>query len=770
MWVIAAIAAASPVFERPVDETVDKRAMRRQVRKGRIEELRYYRNLGGQQLPEVATRQALEHAYSVPNPGGGNQPPLEGFADLHAHVFSDRGFGGRAVLAGTGRCDGGDHGLRWGITRNITLAGPEVLEDPMMAQLLRHCPTSELPSFRYWTHDQYAVEALRQAHVNGLNLIVISAVNAQILCGISEAHQPDVEGRFHIGRDSRDAFDCGDAVNLHRQIAHVWELAEQESSWLEVVLSPQGARDTMSRGKLAVVIGVEASDYLGAEQYGGIAPDEMVRECNGRRLNRLRFVQRNPVGARNTKHTDPAVCAALADTVVTRLRNLGVRVVIPIHEWTNDVGGAATHNIPLFQATYAFLQRSKRVDEAKFPGIGFLLYTSQHRYEKGKIWKWPMPLEAATDPYDARAYYRNARGLTPYGRALTSRLLHEDGGGDMILDLSHFSDRTLADLEEITDGPGSTPSALPLIVSHGSPRALVQRNRDVLEYPNSTEKYLYTARHGGLPAVMTSNELVGPVAYDAQDPGHPLPREVVCPGSVESVINAMQFVAQFSDVQAFGTDFNGGAIGTAPSTGPDACFADSASPGQILFGRVVQCLAPPDLGPGTDELRQRGMAHVGLLPQLRDAVDHVAGTDFGLNGSAERFVEVWSRRGLRFEPPPVIRSAAPVSTNDLHWRGDVTEARLRDCSLIGDRRRPEPYGVALGSSGNIKVHVSLIDDEVHVFANNSSSGEVDLNWLAEPERTIGGVEVPYGPLSPADRVELRSRLRTARAKGCEEGP
>ncbi|MEQ1569684.1 MAG: membrane dipeptidase [Myxococcota bacterium] len=765
MWLIAAIAAASPVFERPVDETVDKRALRHQVRKGRIEELRHYRNLGGDKLPEVATREALEKTFEP----GGMVP--EGFADLHAHVFSDRGFGGRAVLAGTGRCDGRDHGLRWGITKNITLAGPEVLEDPMMAQLLRHCPTSELPSFRYWTHDQYAVEALRQAHVNGLNLIVISAVNAQILCGISEAHQPDVEGRFHFGRDSRDAFDCGDAVNLHRQIAHVWELAEQESSWLEVVLSPEGALDTMSRGKLAVVIGVEASDYLGAEQYGGIAPDEQIRKCNGRRLNRLRFVQRNPVGARNTKDADPTECTNLADKVVERLRNLGVRVVIPIHEWTNDVGGAATHNIPLFQATYAFVQRSKRVDEAKFPGIGIRLLTSQRRYDKSKVWKWPMPLEPATDPHDARAYYRNARGLTPYGRALMTRLSKdEDGGGDMILDLAHFSDRTLADLEEITDPVGSPPSDLPLIVSHGSPRALVQRNRDVLEYPNSTEKYLYTARHGGLAAVMTSNELVGPVAYDAQDPGHPLPREVVCPGSVESVVNAMEFVAQFSDVQAFGSDFNGGAIGTAPSTGPDACFADSASPGQILFGRVVQCLAPPDLGPGTDELRQRGMAHVGLLPQLRDAVDHVAGTDFGLNQSAERFVEVWNRQGPRFARPPVIRSAAPVSTNDLQWRGAVTEARLRDCSLIGDGRRPEPYGVAVGSSmGKIDVHVSLIDDEVHVFAN-AGGQEMALNRMEQPERTIGGVQVPYGPLSPADRVQLRSRLRTARAKGCEEGP
>lgn len=768
MLLFSALAVASPVFERPVDETVDRRKIRRQVRKGRIEELRHYRTLGSVKLDEVARREAYETNGLLQN-----EVP-SGFADVHAHVFSDQGFGGRAVLAGTGRCDGMDHGLRWDITRNLAMAGPEILEDPMMAQLLRHCPTSELPSFRYWTHEQYSIEALRQAHVHGLNLVVISAVNAQILCAIAESHQPDVEGRFHLGRDPRDAFDCGDAVNVHRQIAYIWDLAERESSWLEVALSPEGARDTMSRGKLAVVIGVEASDYLGAEQYGGIADDELVRECNGRPLHRLppRWLFRNPPGARNTRHTNSSQCDDLAGRVEERLRNLGVRVVIPVHEWANDVGGAATHNIPLFQATYDFIQRSKRVDEAKFPGIGFRLLRGTKRYEQGRVGGWPMPLEEGTDPRDDRAYNPNARGLTPYGRALMTELLDLDGpeqGADMILDLSHFSDRTLSDLTVLTEPAGSAPEKLPLLVSHGSPRALVQRNRDVLEYPVSTEKYQYTARHGGLSALITSNEFLGPVATDAKDPKAPGRRKVRCPGSVESLVNGMEFLAQFTDVQAFGSDLNGGALGVAPSTGPDACLGDSASPGQVLFGRVVQCLEPPDLGPDTDELRQRGLAHVGLLPQLKAAVDYLSETEFGLDKSAARFADVWDRQGPQRDEPWLFRSAAQLSAEDLHWEGKVTEDRLRECSVgvDGADRTPEPYGLEriLPKNADVDVRVTLVDDLVYVHAGSKKVAQV-----AVPARTVGGVEIADGPLSYAQRVELRSKLRTARGAQCKEAP
>jgi len=202
---------------------------------------------------------------------------ISGFADLHLHQMSHLAFGGRFIWGSpVGAPDkampacsgsGNDHGF---------LAGFE----GGMGNFTRHGPR-DWPHFFSTSHQQSHATWLEKAHKEGLQLMVMSAVEQKDFCAL-------IPGR---------KVSCHDFESARRQLdaAHAFSRAHP---WYAIVKSPAEARAAIAAGKLAVVLAVEAGDV-----FEGADPRRRLDE----------------------------------------LHALGVRSIQLVHETDNRMGGAAPH-------------------------------------------------------------------------------------------------------------------------------------------------------------------------------------------------------------------------------------------------------------------------------------------------------------------------------------------------------------------------------------------------------------------------------------------
>jgi microsomal dipeptidase-like Zn-dependent dipeptidase len=204
---------------------------------------------------------------------------LFGFADMHVHLTAEFRAGGRVVHGGLFD--------RFGITR--ALGGDEDDHGPdgsldLTGNLLRtglpvgtH-DTSGWPRFAGWperdtyTHQQVYYGWLKRTWRAGERLAVAQTVEDEALCEIELL-------RSH-------SCDEMDAVELQvERLRGLERYVDAQSGgrgrgWLRIVDSPGAARRVIADGKLAVLIGVEASSALGCSEFLG-AP-----QCDERDIDR----------------------------------------------------------------------------------------------------------------------------------------------------------------------------------------------------------------------------------------------------------------------------------------------------------------------------------------------------------------------------------------------------------------------------------------------------------------------------------------------------
>ncbi|MCB9792513.1 MAG: membrane dipeptidase [Alphaproteobacteria bacterium] len=237
------------------------------------------------------------------SPMGEPEPPpvTRGLADLHVHQFSALSFGGRwlwgdpsgpanqALPPCSGR--GIDHGF---------IAGTE---GPFL-NLGRHDP-SGFPDFEGWprwnslSHQQVHARWLKEAHAQGLDLMVMSAVEVQDFCEL-------------LPKGLRE-LPCDDYDSVTRQLEHAREFERRNADWYDIVESPAEAREAIAAGRMAVVLAVEAGDvFHGVEDV---------------------------------------------DARLDELQALGVVALQPVHETDNRFAGAAWHSPPLWVLERAHLER-----------------------------------------------------------------------------------------------------------------------------------------------------------------------------------------------------------------------------------------------------------------------------------------------------------------------------------------------------------------------------------------------------------------------------
>lgn len=653
----SAAAAPSPTGSRPPEMELVQ------------DDLIFLRKLGADgELPEVAARRAIDALDPLPFMVGDTL----GMADLHAHVLSEEGFDHRIVVSSPPPCDGRWHGLRYDLTRLLS-GMPEMLADPTVADLMRHCPRDDFPSWRSFSHEQYALGDLYAAHKDGLNLMVVSAVNNQFLCALASDYAPDMDDPLHIWWPEKPQFSqCTDDVNIHRQLRAAWTVEEREAAapglapngkeeprpahWIHVALTGGEANHAMAAGRMVWALGVEGSDYLGPAPYGGIAGDLLTAE-------------RRP--------------GQTAGDVKTRLQNLGVTVVIATHEWNNAVGGSALQNTTLFEPGYALVRRWRREDEWGSVLLLEQLLSFKSHYDQGDYEGWPMPAVRSAwidgnqnypPGTEGRDFLANAEGLSEYGRALIGQLLAPDSG--MILDMTHLSERSVQDVKAEASAIGcaeDTSAPCRVLVSHGVPRSVARAGQDVLEYPVGDDTYRWVLKQGGLISF-----LPGAFSFESA-PGSVV--ENSCPGSSRSGAQAYQWLRQMSPFIALGSDMNGAAIEAVPRVGPYSCSVEVA-PEQAQAMRVLQCLrraTQKGAGPGTDQIgawkddyAHRGLSSERYLPDYVMDMDEAAREDHRacLRGenteecgespadftggtwlTAQRFVDTWAGEGRAVREP-----------------------------------------------------------------------------------------------------------------------
>ncbi len=561
-----------------------------------------------------------------------NSPASAGFADLHSHAMSDYGFGRRIVNPGDAPCDGQWHGLRPDLMK-LLMNAPELLEDDIVSDLLPHCPTLDVPSFDGWAHEQFLTSDLHYAWSQGMRLMVMYAVNNALLCAMSSDYTRGVR------------HSCADKPNIEAQLLATWRLEAEESErdggWLRVAVDALDGARSLAAGKLTVVLGVEASNYFDFPERGGVLDP----------ASRL-VIRHQESPACNAQGRDPAIHrfadnelypstpwsaqeCGYATTALRAATRLGVRAVMPVHEWNSVMGGAAFQHIPLFQPGYSIVTGSGVPESVGVLGIAAqLLYFNTHATQ---VSGWPMPGEFARDRALGLEYVRNFQGLTPMGRAF----LRAAWDAGAIVDVGHYGERSLE--EALSWIEGSVRSAgiddRPMLIdSHVTARSVSLVPLDDLEFAASDTELRRMARYGrivvGMRTPLSSSRPFTPgqgrapvencLMYDNGECVRVLGRKVLAPGDARALAQAYGYMRELPMALAFGADMNGGATQTAPRLCVDVAKKETLE-GMGMNVDLSALLVPcHDLNGGVENPSPylgRGLATVAAQPHVLADLD-----------------------------------------------------------------------------------------------------------------------------------------------------
>lgn len=595
----------------------------------------------------AAARYAALEEDPLPFPLG----EVDGFADLHVHQFSHLGFDQRVVWGSAFQSSSAIDSCRdWGLfdlipeskhgvflNANVANAGLHLAgRDPIgydLVDMFDHPfrtrgfdegsdrAFEDWPVWYTWAHQQHAVDRLAQAHADGLNLIVMSAVSNRVLCLLNDS-------------DTGPGY-CGDNLNIEPQLIAAWQLSEDldrvgdderdRDAWYQPVVSAGDANHVMAEGRLAVVLTVEGDEIFDVPQRGGWV-------------------------------TDTNDDAELAE-IVNYYGLLGVRVFHPIHEFDNLVGAAA-HVADSVTAIHPLL------DELPLSGgllgaLGDLVcdggpVACMVDYLSGEFAVTTALSDGAqqmgpTEDGDPA----NLAGLTSYGGRLIDLLESEN----LVIDLAHMSRRMQRD---VLDRLAPTE---PAIVSHTRYQITRPVTASFDEFTTSDALAVELAARGGMVGVRTIDSRTNTFELDTDGDGDTEPLvENSCVGSTRSV--AQMFLhgeLLFGLHQGLGSDFNGATTQVRPRFyDPDDTRWNEAD--WACRGNTTEQEQQTDRT-GTD-YDLIGLGHIGLEGAMIADLRAVGFDTVSLQGSGQDFLDLWAAVGTyvpdfppeerlpRFEPNP----------------------------------------------------------------------------------------------------------------------
>ena len=552
-------------------------------------------------------------------------PAIVGIADLHSHQHSNLGFGGLLIW---GKPFGPMHqalawdtpahgpgGVRDVLGHLVRVAGGHPAVTNLMAVLGAGHAVGGYPAFDGWpaydsyTHQQSYADWLKRAVDGGLRLMVMYAVNSELMCNATwllNYKQFDPTGATALA-----APNCDDMYAVDQQIAQaraMEQYIDHESGgpgtgWYRIVYSAAQARQVMQSGKLAVVLGIEVQSLFNCQ---------VGRFCD----------------------------AAHVRSQLDRYHQLGVRQIIPIHNTNNQFGGTAIYG-NVFNVNNKFLtDQWLTPGECLEGGINFRLSGIPSHTLAGQLLA-SLPELGAPPVYPNGFGHCNREGLTPLGALLIQQMMHKK----MVIDVDHTSQRSMRDIFSLTSQYG-----YPVVASH---TGFIETN--VGEKAAEGNKTLSQTA-----AIVGSGGLLGVILHQGKASeihlsGSSIPSD--CDNSTKTFVQAYRYAAQHAGPQggvAIGTDFGGMVAGLAPRFGDSPC--DGGGPGKddqanpvtypfTAYGTGVQ-MGRAVVGQRQYDINQDGLAHIGLLPDMIHDLRNIGLTDSELAPlfrSAEAYVRMWER-------------------------------------------------------------------------------------------------------------------------------
>jgi microsomal dipeptidase-like Zn-dependent dipeptidase len=554
--------------------------------------------------------------------------PVDGFADLHIHQMANLGYDGRLVWGAYDgpdeetalpQCSGQNHALCWYPGFAFPEAGDIEFETGAHAGLSPFqvpCVGGLLPGgafssvkgwhdnatnhrFKHWpvwrtvTHQQVFGEWLQAAHGQGLNLIVMSAVNNRAMCtvmpffnGFGGSHPLDTAAGIDIANTATDlairsAASCNDMKNVRRQLLAAWQF-DADHDWYEIALTAGHASQIINEGKLAVVLAIEASDLFDG----------------------------------------PATVESMRSQLDYFVDDLGVRSIQPVHELDNAFGGAS-----YWTGLFDLVQW---LDD-----LAALVSDVLDGDQEAAMASWA----AAADGFTRAPSGENVLGLTDLGRQLLLDLMDRH----LLVDLAHLS-RPASDVAYAI-AVGRT--YYPLYVSHTRYSDLLGGWDDPHDdhLAKSWQTVQQVKELGGMIGLRTASRRVRTYspAGVAND----------CPGSVRDFAQSYAYGAiGYGLPQALASDMNGFIQQMRPrffdrdhpkyDEPKWACGEDVSTNRQRRDYQDAQGDRFAS-GTGTDfDLTGFGrIDQVGSL--IADLRDHLGVDTAALEDSADAFVQMWGR-------------------------------------------------------------------------------------------------------------------------------
>lgn len=657
--------------------------------------------------------------------------PIWGWADLHAHQFSNLGFGGRLFV---GEPQGSpetalkdsipEHGI-WGI--GDTIGNFLRTGNPIAGHKLSGYPEFKgWPAWDSFNHQMMYYKWLERAYLGGQKLMVVHAVSNELLC---EGHGP-LSGR-----------NCQDMPAVNMQIGAAWAMqgyidrqddgTMNGSGWYKIALSSDQARQIINDGDMAVIIGIEVDTLF---------------SCYERTNCRKAHIEQN----------------------LQQYHQMGVRHVFPMHVFDNAFGGAAvyedTFNVGNKIINKHFFDVQQCVD-----GNDFTLRETSPLIKFFSLIM--LGVNVGTPGYQVQGSHCNTRGLTQAGKDLIDGLMSRG----MLIDIDHMSnvmfDEVLS-LAQLRD--------YPLVASHSTPQGIVRfGNRAEGRRTDAQLQAIHDL--GGMVALNLSSKSRSQLnTYSSPANNVAFTCSYSSQGWAQSylyTVDLMQGSGYLSSV-GMGTDFNGFVTTPAPRFGSDACGGREPSQDNVSD-------TPPKIqypfqahGKAGEFEKQRsggrvfnynnaGLAHVGLLPDFIQELKVQGMTDaqlVPLFSSAEKYLQMWEKAELvsqsslpePSEPPAAVLVTTSEEAGEFGWfDGDLvvtlTLEEEQDYTsifyeLLGARNED------LTDSGSNEVTLSLSDTGetiLNYYSYNSVSGK-----KSDSSSIIYSIDNDYPQISVVERNPL----------------
>jgi microsomal dipeptidase-like Zn-dependent dipeptidase len=519
-------------------------------------------------------------------------------------------------------------------------------------------------------HPRYWHGHLKKAFDAGLKLMVVQAVDNELLCTLTDRGVTDNPFRngYHCTHgDSRES--------VLRQIDELEQFVANHSDFLEIAYSPAQARQIINdHRKMAIVIGVEAEYAWGNERE----PIDL--------LHRMQDYYRHGARTAYLAHMVNTRLAGSAQYVDTLWPQQSFSNCFFLNKQCSDPDPAAPSDNP-FRVTQSGLCPFADPAATYYDTCAPTLARGSDPLTWDGFKAYPVP-GASSGVFTALEYNyenlpvhvrKNNLGLTAAGQTIVNAMM--DAG--MLVEIGHTSEKAVDSIYALSQANHNYP----LIASHGLPRRMLYDTPEKATVAG--KEYAYAGwelelSDATLDKIRTTDGIVGHFVGPHPAPTY-APSGVAnnCQRSTRSLAQLVAYTVDRGVKVAWAGDFMGQASGVAPRLGysnnaGDWCGGDAGqqdAQGPAQDPHLDHYATTPDKDRAY--FATRGLGHFGLLRHFHDDLkavglpERVLG-EFRDNG-AENYIRTWEKSfyiaNLYGDPlPPFdLLCASEPGVVHCHW-------------------------------------------------------------------------------------------------------